>query len=86
MSIKWTKVGKTVGAEGTTIVYASKEAPFLIESRKRHIPHANGSGFWDHTTYYVIDPQRCVEREFWSLGDAKEFVEKARGGMTWPTR
>lgn len=86
MSFLWTKVGKTVDAEGTTIAYASKEAPFLIESRKRHIPHANGSGFWDHTTYYVIDPQRNVEREFWSLGDAKEFAEKIQGGETWLIR
>ena len=84
--IKWKRTGKEVTAEGTTIRYESDQTSLIIESRKRHIPHASGSGFWDHTTYYVIDPQRRVEREFWSLGDAKEFVEKIQGGMAWHTR
>lgn len=56
--ILWEKVSKTVNAEGTTIRYQAcmpgKRLPLYIESRKRHIPHANGVGTWDHTEYVVI--------------------------------
>ena len=47
---------------------------FQIESRKRHIPHANGMGMWDHTTYWVLkDGKELVEKH--SLADAKEYAE-----------
>ena len=73
--IIWTKGGKTVSAEGTTIRYDGLGTPFSIESRKRHIPHAGGRpGTWDHTTY-VVTYRGFDLRTFYSLKDAKEWVE-----------
>lgn len=72
--LKWTKTGRTVGPEGTTITYAAEGTGLTIESRKRHIPHANRSGYWDHTTYYILkDGEEVIER--WSLEGAKEYAE-----------
>ena len=72
--MKWIRTGKTVGPEGTTIIYEGHRAGIRIESRKRHIPHANGSGTWDHTTYFVVvDGVDLKER--YSLADAKEWAE-----------
>lgn len=74
---RWIKAGKTVNAEGTTIEYQLTDtaAPITIESRKRHIPHANGTGAWDHTTYHVILEGKEV-RQCYSLQNAKEVAEK----------
>lgn len=72
--LKWTKTGRTVSSEGTTITYAAEGTDLTIESRKRHIPHANRSGYWDHTTYYILkDGEEVIER--WSLEGAKEYAE-----------
>lgn len=73
--IKWTRTGKSVSPEGTTIEYSGIGTMLTIESRKRHIPHSNRSGTWDHTTYFVIDGGVDV-KELYSLKDAKEFAEK----------
>lgn len=71
--LKWGKIGRTVSLKGTTIIYANGTG-YTIESRKRHIPHANGEGTWDHTTYWVLkDGKEIIER--YSLKDAKEYVE-----------
>ena len=73
----WIRTDKKVTAEGTTITYALIEANvnYEIESRKRHIPHANREGTWDHTSYFVLkDGKELVEKQ--SLADAKEYVEK----------
>ena len=73
--IKWVKMGRTVSMEGTTITYMGEGTDISIESRKRHIPHANGTGTWDHTSYFVIrDGQELTEKM--SLSDAKEFAER----------
>lgn len=73
--MKWTKLGKTEGPEGTTITYAAEGTPFQIQSRKRHIPHAGGrSGTWDHTTY-VVTCRGYDVKTFYTLSDAKQFVE-----------
>ncbi len=72
--IKWTKYGKRVDAEGTTIFYKGNGTNLTIESRKRHIPHANGIGTWDHTSYWVLrDGAELAEKQ--SLGDAKQYAE-----------
>lgn len=72
--IKWTKYGKRVDAEGTTIFYKGNGTNLTIESRKRHIPHANGIGTWDHTSYWVLrDGAEIAEKQ--SLGDAKQYAE-----------
>lgn len=76
--IKWTKYGKRVDAEGTTIFYKGNGTNLTIESRKRHIPHANGIGTWDHTSYWVLrDGAEIAEKQ--SLGDAKQYAEALHG-------
>ena len=84
--IKWKRTGKEVTAEGTTITYSSQDTPLIIESRRRHIPHSGRAGTWDHTTYCLVDLEKRVAREFYSLADAKEFAEKIQGGETWLIR
>lgn len=60
--------------EGTTITYAAEGTGLTIESRKRHIPHANGFGTWDHTSFFVlVDGEEAIERR--SLEGAKEYAE-----------
>lgn len=76
--MNWIKGGKVITEEGTTIVYRGDDANLFIESRKRHIPHANGkAGTWDHTTYWLIDGDEDI-KEFYSLKDAKDYAEKYR--------
>lgn len=74
--MRWLKAGKTVNAEGTTIIYELENTGYTIESRKRHIPHANGrSGTWDYTSYFVLkNGQELIEK--YSLKDAKEYAMK----------
>lgn len=70
----WKKTGKTVNEEGTTVRYELPGTVLAIESRKRHIPHANGIGTWDHTTYMVIVDGVDVKKMY-SLRDAKKYAE-----------
>lgn len=72
----WAKTGRTVGPEGTTITYTDlRETGLTIESRKRHIPHANGSGTWDHTSYWVLrDSEELAEH--WTLAGAKVWADR----------
>ena len=75
--LTWEKTGRTVGPEGTTNTYTAKEKPRItIESRKRHIPNANGVGTWDHTSFVVLVDGCEVRREEYSLKYAKDFAEK----------
>lgn len=79
MAYIWKKTGKEITTAGTTITYEAEGCNWIIESRKRHIPHANRSGYWDHTTYAIVlpgDPPFLVY-ECNRLSDAKEFVEKS---------
>lgn len=72
--IRFEKTGKTVNAEGTTIIYSGIGTNITIESRKRHIPHANREGTWDHTSYFVL--KNGIEiAEKYSLRDAKEMAQ-----------
>lgn len=72
---KWEKIERKVNSEGTTITYLFSGTGITIESRKRHIPHANGIGTWDHTSYFVLkDGKEIAEKQ--SLKDAKEYAEK----------
>lgn len=71
----WTRIGKTVNEEGTTIIYEAVGHPFKIESRKRHIPHSNRAGTWDHTTYVVLFlGEEVAEKN--SLRDAKRYADE----------
>lgn len=76
--IKWVKMGTTVNSEGRTTTYEAENTSLTIESRMRHIPHANGVGTWDHTSYFVLkDGQELVEKQ--SLKDAKKYAEEHYG-------
>lgn len=72
--MRWERRSKTVNTEGTTIVYACHRENLTIESRKRHIPHANREGTWDHTTYWVVLNGEDL-KQLYSLTDAKAWAE-----------
>lgn len=74
MSTIWDKIGRNVNAEGTTTTYQLRGTQMIVQSRKRHIPHANGVGTWDHTSYFVLWKGHDV-KEFMSLTDAKDYAE-----------
>lgn len=79
--LKWERVKKHVFTDGSTnVVYKANGCPVTIESRKRAIPHANGSGFWWHTTYVCIAPNGA-EKECWRLQYAKEYAEAWEEGL-----
>lgn len=73
----WITTAKTVKADGTTVnKYTAKENPRItIESRKRPIPHTSGSGFWMHTSFFVLVDGTEIKERF-TLRDAKAFAEK----------
>lgn len=72
---KWIKEGRTVSPRGTTNTYRLVGAMYTVESRKRQIPHANGDGFWEYTSYFVLrDGKQLIEKH--SLKDAKEYAEQ----------
>ena len=73
-AVNWKKTGKTVNANGTTITYRAEETRIVIESRLRHIPHANGIGTWDHTVYVVIGEDGYERKVLNRLADAKEYA------------
>lgn len=72
--ITWENIEKTVNSEGTTITYRGLGTTMLIQSRKRHIPHSNGAGTWDHTTYWVLDNGKEIYERY-ALKEAKEYAE-----------
>ncbi len=74
----WKKIDRTVNSEGSTITYAAEGTgrQLLIQSRLRHIPHANGIGTWDHTTYHVIARGQEAPKYWHALKDAKEDAEQ----------
>ena len=73
--ITWAKAGSRVSSEGRTTTYYGLGTTLTIESRLRHIPHANGVGTWDHTTYFVMIGTEDL-KERYSLKDAKEWAEE----------
>ena len=81
--MNWEKYSKTETSDGTTIIYACDDITSLhIESRKRHIPHANGrEGTWDHTSYFVVSGKKDL-KELHSLRDAREWAEEYINGKT----
>lgn len=71
----WTRTAKTVGKNGTTLVYEARGTNLTIESRLRHVPHAGRSGTWDHTTYFVMRAGKDI-KEFPTLAQAKDYAER----------
>ena len=83
--MKWEKIGRTVSPAGTTITYrmanASPDQMVTIESRRRHVPHAFGSGksgTYDQTTYHVCVRGVTVAEKV-RLRDAMEHAERMMG-------
>ncbi len=75
----WKRTGRKIFAKGTDTIYRAIGTDIEIESRKRHIKHANGIETWDHTTYWVLkDGKEIIER--YSLKEAKEYAETLMGG------
>lgn len=81
--IIWDKIGRAVTLEGTTVFYQATQyisnkviqADVTIESRKRHIPHSNRGGTWDHTSYFVIQGgKELIEKQ--TLKAAKAYAEE----------
>lgn len=74
--MNWARTAKMTGPEGTTITYTDmRETGLTIESRKRHIPHANGSGTWDHTSYWILRDGEEL-KECYTLKAAKEWANR----------
>ena len=73
--MEWIKFGHLESEEGTTVIYKSADCDLTIQSRKRHIPHANRPGTWDHTSYWLMRGQEEI-KEFQRLSEAKEFAER----------
>lgn len=76
---EWRKTGRIEVGGCRTVIYEPIPTPrhvrVTVESRKRPIPHSNGVGTWDLTTYFVIrDGADVVEK--YSLTDAKEAAEE----------
>ena len=72
----WAKTGCVISQDGTTITYTDlRETGLTIESRKRHIPHANGSGTWDHTSYWILRDGEEL-KECYTLKAAKEWANR----------
>ena len=72
----WKQVAKTIKATGEkTITYEKPGKQNRIESRKVRIPHANGDGYWFHTSYWLIKPDGS-EKEYWKRIDAEKAAEE----------
>lgn len=75
--LKWEKAVHTIHPDGSAdLRYVAEGTDFKIESRKRAIPHANRSGYWWHTTYFLLRPDG-TEKEYVTLRRAKEAAENA---------
>ncbi len=75
--MRWERTGREVKANGesTTTYISHNPEGWMIESRKKAIPHAGGrSGYWMHTTYFLLCGDG-TEKEYYSLRDAKEAAE-----------
>ena len=77
MKLKWKKTGRQVTAQGTTLTYEAEGSSLTIESRKRHLPHANNRpGTWDYTDYPVRYCRHELFRICRTLTEAKAYVEE----------
>ena len=73
----WAKLGTQLGMDGEKIIlYVQEDSRYEIESRRRRIPHANGEGYWYHTSYFLIDVNTGFEREYMRLAAAKKAAEE----------
>ncbi len=75
MAAPWSKVATTIRVGRKVIRYKQAGNQNAIESRREPIPHANGIGFWYHTSYFLIRPDG-TEFEFNTMTTAKKAAEK----------
>lgn len=72
----WKQTGKKIKATGEkTITYEKRGNPNQIQSRKERIQHANGVGYWFHTSYWLIRPDGS-EKEYWKRIEAEKAAEE----------
>ena len=76
MRLTWKVLGKSGNDMESVIRYVSSDGRFIAESVKRPIPHANGSGTWEHTTYRLTDTETGEREEFYKLCLAKLAAAK----------
>ena len=72
--MNWEKTDTRINANGERIV-TYEFMDMKIQSRRMMIPHANRSGGWLHTSYFLIWPDG-YEEEFRTLRDAKAKGEE----------
>ena len=72
--MKWKRLERKVRPEGTDVIYGLEDSDITVESRKRHVPHANGEGTWDYTSYHVVVNGKDLTTRY-SLKDAKALAE-----------
>ena len=77
---EWKKIKTVLYDNGERdITYAAEGMHVWVQSRRRHIPHANGSGYWDSTSYVLIDPEtgeKIGKKTYYRLRDAQEEAER----------
>lgn len=79
---EWKKIKTVLYDNGERdITYAAERLHVWVQSRRRHIPHANGTGYWDSTLYVLINPETGeqfpgLRREYIRLRDAQEAAER----------
>lgn len=75
--MNWVRTGRIIRADGSSeIHYGAEGSRLVIASWKRPIPHANRSGSWMYTSYFVVRPDGTA-KEYHSLKDAKAAAEAA---------
>lgn len=77
---QWKRSGKLIRHDETVNIYENG-GPFRIESRRVHVPHANGrAGTWDYTSYFVIrDSDGQEMKKCLTLKHAKVVAEELEG-------
>lgn len=78
--LKWKKTGRIVREDGgVSIMYEAvgKVEKYRVESRKRPIERANGSGSWMYTSYILFVGGQ--KQKFFQLRAAKRAAEEMEG-------
>ena len=73
----WDRIARMDCGNGESItIYMSDDRKWKIESRKERVAHTARSGYWMHTTYWLIRTEDRKEKQFWRLMDAKKAAEE----------
>lgn len=77
--MEWNKTQVTFNTITGSRTIRYRSGDYVIESRRRSIPHSGREGSWLHTTYFLIRPDG-TEKEYYSMKDAKAAAEAAANG------